>query len=224
MAWAVRGRGSQWLAPSVWKGPSARRVLALTFDDGPSESTPRVLELLNKFGAKATFFQCGHHVRRLAGVEEEVVREGHELGNHSDTHEALYLRSPQFIFEQIERAQRSIEQVAGVSPRLFRAPFGARWFGLRSAQATLGLIGMMWTEIARDWTLDGGEVANRLRHKVAPGHIVCFHDGRELQHDPDIGATVEALSRLLPIWAAEGYEFLRGSEVIWNPEATLRSA
>jgi peptidoglycan/xylan/chitin deacetylase (PgdA/CDA1 family) len=221
VAWAVRGRRSPLLGASVWRGPRSRRAIALTFDDGPSESTPRLLELLERHGAKATFFMCGHHVRRLPHVARQVVREGHEIGNHTDTHEALYLRSPAFILDQIDRAQASIQEVTGLAPRLFRTPFGARWFGLRDALRKLGLRAVSWTDIARDWALDGAAVARRLEPRAAPGAILCFHDGRELRHNPDIGSTLEALELLLPRWAGAGYEFLTVSELLW--QSTINS-
>jgi peptidoglycan/xylan/chitin deacetylase (PgdA/CDA1 family) len=224
MAWAVRGRRAPLLGSFAWRGPKTRRALALTFDDGPSESTPRLLELLERHGAKATFFMCGHHVRRLPHVARQVAREGHEIANHTDTHEALYLRSPLFIFEQIDRAQTSIEQVTGLAPRLFRPPLGARWFGLRDALKKLGLTGVIWTEIARDWTLDGAAVAHRLEPRAAPGAILCFHDGRELRHNPDIGATLAALELLLPHWVSAGYEFLTVSELLWQSTTQSHSA
>lgn len=216
MAWAVRGRSARLLAPSVWRGPRTRRAIALTFDDGPSESTPLLLALLAKHRAKATFFVCGHHARRLPHVLRQAVREGHEIGNHTDTHEALYLRGAGFVLEQMARAQDSIELIAGLKPKLFRPTYGARWFGMRKAQRKLGLTCVMWTAIARDWILDGPSIAERLGKRTAPGAIFCFHDGRDLRHNPDIHATLQALELLLPRWSAAGYEFLTVSELLWN--------
>lgn len=224
MAWAVRGRSAPLLGSFAWRGPRTRRAVALTFDDGPSESTPRLLELLERYGAKATFFMCGHHVRRLPHVARQVAREGHEIANHTDTHEALCLRPPGFILEQIARAQASIEEVTGLAPHLFRPPLGVRWFGLRDVLKRLGLTGVMWTEIARDWTLDGAAVVHRLESRAVPGAILCFHDGRELRHNPDIGSTLEALELLLPRWAGAGYEFLTVSELLWQSTTTSHSA
>lgn len=216
MVWAVRGRSARLLAPSVWRGPKTRRAIALTFDDGPSESTPLLLALLAKHRAKATFFVCGHHARRLPHVLRQAVREGHEIGNHTDTHEALYLRGAGFILEQMARAQDSIGRLAGLKPKLFRPTYGARWFGMRQAQEKLGLTCVMWTSIARDWVLDGPSIAERLVKRAAPGAIICFHDGRDLRHNPDIHATLQALELLLPRWSAAGYEFLTVSELLWN--------
>jgi len=215
-AWAVRGRSARLLAPSVWRGPSTRHAIAITFDDGPSESTPLLLSLLAEYRVKATFFVCGHHARRLPHVLRQAIREGHEIGNHTDTHEALYLRGTAFILEQMARTQDSIKQIAGVEPKLFRPTYGARWFGLREAQRKLGLTCVMWTAIARDWVLDGPGIAERLGKRTRPGAIFCFHDGRDLRHNPDLRPTLQALELLLPQWSAAGYEFLTVSELLWN--------
>ena len=99
---------------------------------------------------------------------------------------------------------------------MFRPPMGVRWFGLRAVQRKLGLQGVMWTQIARDWALNGAAVAERLRDEVAPGAILCFHDGRDLRHNPDIQSTLEALELLLPHWAGQGYEFVTVSELLWD--------
>lgn len=214
LAWAVRGRSSTWLAPGVWRGPRGRRAIALTFDDGPSESTRQLLGLLDHYGARATFFQCGHHVRRLPKVAREVVEAGHEIGNHTDTHPALYFRSPAFICEQLRRAQESIRDETGYEPKLFRPPYGVRWFGLREAQHKLGLLGVMWTAIGRDWVLDAAAITRRLARAARPGAIICLHDGRVLKHDPDIQATIDAVAELLPRWLEDGYEIVTVSDLI----------
>lgn len=214
LAYGARGRSAQLFCPSVWRGPKSRRVIALTFDDGPSESTLDLLSLLHTYGARATFFQLGHHVRRLPRVVRRCIEEGHELGNHSDRHHGLWLRSPRFIREEIERAQESIARVAGVAPKWFRAPYGVRWFGMRSTLRQLGLTHAAWTALARDYSLDADSIVNHLAARVRPGAILCFHDGREMRHHPDISPTLAALERLLPKWIDEGYGFATLSELI----------
>src|SRR5579884_1188689 len=137
MAWAVRGRSAAVFGPSAWRGPRHRQAIALTFDDGPSESTPHVLELLERFQVPATFFQIGANVLRLPAVARAVAAAGHEIGNHSHTHPLFCFRSPDFIYQEFARAQQAIAGVTGVSPRLLRAPFGARWPGFGRAQRRL---------------------------------------------------------------------------------------
>src|SRR5580765_7165695 len=86
LAWAVRGRSASVFGRSVWRGPRNRRAVALTFDDGPSESTPEILKILEEYGVTATFFQCGANVDRLPQVAREVAAKGHEVGNHTYSH------------------------------------------------------------------------------------------------------------------------------------------
>ncbi|MDZ4799529.1 MAG: polysaccharide deacetylase family protein, partial [Bryobacteraceae bacterium] len=178
MAWAVRGRASTVFAPSIWHGPAVRE-LALTFDDGPSESTPQLLNVLARHSVRATFFQCGMHARRLPAVAREVVDAGHEIGNHTENHAPLWLRSTGFLRDEIGRAQHSIAEATGMAPRLFRAPYGVRWPGLGGIQREFGLTGVMWTVIGNDWSLPAGAVATRVGNGARPGAIVCLHDGRE---------------------------------------------
>src|SRR6186997_1491470 len=92
MAWAVRGRSAQVFGRSVWRGPRHIPALALTFDDGPSETTPRILDILSEYRVPATFFQCGQNVDRLPEIAREVAGRGHEVGNHSYSHPYLFLR------------------------------------------------------------------------------------------------------------------------------------
>jgi peptidoglycan-N-acetylglucosamine deacetylase len=195
------------LAPSIWRGPMDRRVIALTFDDGPSESTEEVLAILQRHRITATFFQCGANVRRLPQAAREVCASGHELGNHTDTHPRLCFKSPGLIYRELARAQKTIEQVTNVRPSLFRAPFGLRWYGLRSAQRRLGLTGVMWTAIGYDWARPAADVVQILLGQAASGAIFCLHDGRRTWANPDISSTVKALAELVPMLLDRGFQF-----------------
>jgi len=204
-AYAVRGNSSSLLAPSIWHGDRKRPAIAFTFDDGPSESTPALLELLARHNAKATFFMCGQNVRRLKAIAREVSAAGHEIGNHTDTHPALYFKSSEFIYQEMATAQEAITQIT--RPKLFRAPYGVRWPGLRSAQTRLNLMGVMWTVIGRDWMWPASRISELVLRKAANGAIICLHDGRELQQEPDIRATLQAVEYVLPILKERGFSF-----------------
>ncbi|MBM3774163.1 MAG: polysaccharide deacetylase family protein [Acidobacteria bacterium] len=214
LAYGVRGRSAGLLAPSVWRGPRWRRFLALTFDDGPSESTPELLEILDRYGVRATFFQCGANIRRLPAVARQVAAAGHEIGNHSDTHPRLYFRPAGFIERELERAQRAIEDATGAGCRWFRPPYGARWFGLRAAQRRLGLTGVMWTLLARDWRLPAATTVRRLLGRVSNGAILCLHDGRRIQPRPDVRETLAAVARLIPALRERGFGFETVSQIL----------
>ena len=214
LAYAVRVPSSSLLAPSVYRGSPARPAIALTFDDGPSESTPDVLDILARHGVPATFFQCGANVRRLPHIAREVAARGHEIGNHSDTHPRLYFQSARFIYRELAGAQESIEQATGLRPRLFRPPYGARWFGLRQAQRQLGLLGVMWSTLALDWKWPEPRIAQRLLDGTANGAIFCLHDGRRLEPRPDIRPTLGALRAVLPKLIEQGFHFEKVTDIL----------
>ena len=155
----------------------------------------------------ATFFQCGANVERLPAVARAVGQAGHAIGNHSHTHPLFCFRSPPLHRTGPGRAQAAIEAHTGIRPAWFRAPFGARWFGLGRAQRRLGLTGVMWTAIGYDWNLKAEAVVERMARRVSNGAILCLHDGRELCARPDIGVTVEAVRRLVPMLLDRGYKF-----------------
>jgi peptidoglycan/xylan/chitin deacetylase (PgdA/CDA1 family) len=207
LAWAVRGRAANVFGPSIWRGPADRRAVALTFDDGPSESTPQILEILAQYGVLATFFQCGANVDRLPEIARAVRQAGHALGNHTYSHPPFCFRSPRFMEEELRLGQEAIEENTGVRPRWFRAPYGARWFGVGEAQRRLKLMGVMWTVIGYDWKLKSDAVVRRVANGVSNGAIVCLHDGRELRAKPDIGVTVQAVRRLVPLLLDQGFRF-----------------
>jgi len=214
LAYAVRGPRCEWLAPSLWQGPRDRKAIALTFDDGPSESTPRLLDLLDVHGARATFFQIGRHVERLPEIAREVVRRGHEIGNHTYSHAPLYLRHPRFVRDEVAAGQEAIRTVTGVEARWFRAPYGARWFGLRQAQEELRLMGVTWSTMALDWGLDCTAISRRLQADMRQGAIWCLHDGRELKVQPQIDQTLDAVRRLLPLLRDKGYRSVTVSDLL----------
>jgi peptidoglycan/xylan/chitin deacetylase (PgdA/CDA1 family) len=214
MAYGVRARSSTLFGPSVYRGSSSRNAVALTFDDGPSESTPALLKILDEHRAQATFFQCGANVERLGQVARAVVSSGHEIGNHTYSHQPLYFRSAGFIEDEVARAQDSIVKITRVKPTLFRAPFGARWPGLGSVQRKLGLLGVMWTVIGRDWKLSADAIVNRVMRGIRSGSIICLHDGRNLQTKPEIGETIQAVGRLIPLLKARGYRLETVSQLL----------
>lgn len=215
MAWAVRGRSSSVWGPSFWRGRPGRKAIALTFDDGPSPSTPRILDILAAYGVPATFFQCGENVLRAPEVSQAARFAGHEIGNHSHTHPNFAFRRPSFIEDEFRRAQDTIAAAVSQPPVLMRAPYGVRWFGFRQMQARLGLTGVMWSIIGRDWKLPAAGVAQRVVSGAADGAIVCLHDGRGTHPRPDISSTMEAVRKIIPTLLEKGYHFVTVSELLW---------
>jgi peptidoglycan-N-acetylglucosamine deacetylase len=214
MGYAVRGRSSRVFAPSVYRGVRSRRAIALTFDDGPSESTPALLELLAEHNVRATFFMCGKNVRRCAGIARQVALLGHEIGNHTDSHPYLNLHLPEFVYRELAIAQETIHLNTGVTPRLFRAPYGVRWFGLRSAQRRLKLTGVMWTVLGMDWRWPAHRISRLLIRRASNGAIICLHDGRTIRRTPDIRSTIEAVEYAIPALKERGFQFETVSQIL----------
>jgi peptidoglycan/xylan/chitin deacetylase (PgdA/CDA1 family) len=207
MGYGIRGRTSNIFGRSIVRGRTDKPEIAFTFDDGPSESTPDLLSILNRYGAKATFFQCGVHVKRLPAISREVISHGHEIGNHTYCHERLVLKSSKYIYDELARTQDLIQSVTQRRPQWFRAPYGLRWYGLRSAQRRLGLTGAMWTVMGWDWEWPAARIIDHLSPQACNGAIFCLHDGRELSRRPDISQTLEAVESLLRILSARGFRF-----------------
>lgn len=207
MAWAVRGRSSEVFGPSIWRGEPGRKAVALTFDDGPSPATPRILGILGSYGVPATFFQCGENVARAPELSQVTCTGPHEIGNHSYTHANFALRSPAYIADDFRRAQNTIAKVTSRAPVLMRPPFGVRWFGFRSMQERLRLRCVMWTVIGRDWALPAADIADRVLSLTRDGAIICLHDGRGTLKNPDATVTIEAVRRIVPALLREGYHF-----------------
>lgn len=213
-AYAVRGRSSAVFGPSQWHGDRSRPTVALTFDDGPSESTPELLEILAKYGVPTTFFMCGQNVDRLPQVAREVVSAGHEIGNHSDTHPRFDFCSADFMFQEMNAAQQKIQRHTGVTPRWFRAPYGVRWFGMGAAQQRAQLDGVMWSILGLDWKWPAAKIADLVAGQAGNGDIICLHDGRLTRSNPDVRATLGAVREFVPRLVDLGLQFQTVSDLL----------
>ena len=163
----------------VWSVPTDRPLAALTFDDGPDPAyTPRILEVLARHDVRATFNVMGRNAVRHADLLRAVVAAGHEVGNHTWSHEDLAFQSAAATRRELERGARAIEQVTGVRPRLFRPPRGALTGSSVLTAAALGCDVLLWS-VARGPAGVGTprQVADHLAATVAPGDVVALHDG-----------------------------------------------
>jgi peptidoglycan/xylan/chitin deacetylase (PgdA/CDA1 family) len=221
-AYGIAARGSQWLSQSVYRGPGARKSIALTFDDGPSESTPILLNYLEKHGVAATFFECGMNARRLPSIAREVVAAGHQLGNHTWSHPHLPMRSPASIHREFADTQHLLIAETGAEPVVLRPPYGLRSIGLRRVQRKLDLLEVQWTVIGNDWKLTAARITERVLRLASPGGIVCLHDGRGVQVQPDVAPMLAAIREIVPALRDEGYSFETVSELL-RPDAPLEA-
>jgi peptidoglycan/xylan/chitin deacetylase (PgdA/CDA1 family) len=192
-------------------GRTIRRVasddeIALTFDDGPNPSTtPRLLDLLDSHGIRATFFVIGRWCRACPAIVRDIAVRGHAIGNHTDTHPNLLFLSRRRIVRELLECQTTIRETGGADPRLMRPPFGARGPQLQAAVRDSGLSAVVtWTLLGRDWSKRGKlRLQGRLR-RVRGGDIVVLHDGFHGALGADRSDTVRALEHWLPRWKDAG--------------------
>lgn len=228
LAYGVAGRSAQIFGPSVYRGMGRRRSISLTFDDGPSEASSRLLEYFSNQGVKATFFQCGMNVLRHPEIARSIREAGHEIGNHTYSHARLCprlswdlnLKSAAAIDREFSQAQEIFTAEVGVAPSLLRAPYGLRWFGIGSVQKRLHLMGVMWTVIGHDWEWPADRIAGLVLRKASPGGIVCLHDGRDVRPRPDMAETLSAVQRIVPVLKDQGYSFETVSELL-RPDSAI---
>jgi peptidoglycan/xylan/chitin deacetylase (PgdA/CDA1 family) len=207
-AWGAVSPSSQMFGPTVRRLVDARAI-ALTFDDGPNPMvTPRLLELLDQYEAKATFFLMGAHVRECIELTWEIAARGHALGNHTYTHPNLAMMSTRKIEEELAWCGETIESAAGKRAPLVRPPFGFRGPQLGGAvrRSDMGPV-VMWSAMARDWQPQPSERVSRRLRRVRGGDIVLLHDGDHRVLRGDRMHTVEALKYWMPRWVEAGYRF-----------------
>lgn len=170
------------LGPNLVRLPAPaarRREVCLTFDDGPTpDATPRVLDLLDRFHAKATFFCIGENAAAHPELVKEIVRRGHSVENHSYRHRHTFaFHGLPRLRREVDSAQAAITAIAGRSPQFFRAPAGFRSPLLDPVLATRGLRYVSWTRRGFD-TIRGNptRVLRRLTRGLAAGDVLLLHD------------------------------------------------
>jgi peptidoglycan/xylan/chitin deacetylase (PgdA/CDA1 family) len=212
-----------WVGANQTRLPAAaarRGEMALTFDDGPDpEVTPRVLDLLDRHRARATFFCIGDRVRAHPEIAAEIARRGHRVENHTQTHPHLFACYPApALRREILDAQASILRASGHAPRLFRAPAGLRNPLLDRLLCRAGLRLVSWTRRGFDaLEKDPRRIARRLLAGLAAGDVLLLHDGSAARRRGGNPVVLEVLPRLLDELAARK---LRSVAIAGSPEAT----
>ncbi len=194
---------SRLLGPNWTRLPASAAALgqvAITIDDGPDpEVTPTMLEVLARFGVVATFFCIGERVDRHPELVRRIVRAGHAIENHSDTHRhAFSLLGPTALDREVARAQSRIAAISGIAPAFFRAPAGLRNPLLEPVLARHGLRLASWSRRGYDTvSRDPDRVFDRVTRALRGGEILLLHDGHAARaaDGAPIGAVV--LPRLL---------------------------
>ncbi|MBI5668681.1 MAG: polysaccharide deacetylase family protein [Chloroflexi bacterium] len=216
----------RWLATIVGC-QTEQRLVALTFDDGPSEYTPAVLNVLDHYGVKATFFMLGRNAAFRPELVQAVHQRGHAIGNHTYSHPRMSEISLLENLAELRRCQQVIAQATGQRPQVMRPPQGAQSTISVIVSRLLGLQPVHWSASGDDWRGDpAAVVAERVLRRLRPGSIILLHDGLEpaanAAQQPDYSqfrdrsATVEALPVIIESLQAQGYQFLTVPQLIEN--------
>jgi peptidoglycan/xylan/chitin deacetylase (PgdA/CDA1 family) len=205
LAWGAYHPASPLFGP-VLRRLSSPHSIALTFDDGPNPAvTPRLLDLLDRHDARATFFLIGQFARACPDIVREIANRGHTIGNHTETHPRLVFLSPPRVLAELIECQQSIGGITGTAPSLMRPPFGARGPQLRSAIKKSGLKQVVtWTLMGHDWSPRGKRQLIARLGRVHGRDVIVFHDGSHKALNADRMETLRALEHWLPRWKDQG--------------------
>lgn len=185
------------------RGLRLRREVALTFDDGPSEWTPDLLDVLGAHGARGTFYVLGASIPGREAVVRRTAAEGHELGNHCATHLDPAGLSDEELRVELDATSEAIREITGAAPRTFRPPYAGRDERVARVAAEAGLRPTVLRSVdPADWrTDDPSEIAERVIAGLRPGAIVCLHDGIP-PANRGTGSRVATVTALEPILRA----------------------
>ena len=199
-------------AELVSAASTERQVVALTFDDGPSEYTDRFLDVLREKDVPATFFEIGQEMPGREATMRRILAEGDELGDHTMNH----VEYPGY--GQIAGAAARIKAYTGFQPCLFRPPGGAQNQAVVDTAGSLGMKTVIWDVDPRDWSLPGiSEIYSNIVDNAKPGSIILMHDGGGPRDE-----TLAALPQIIDTLRARGYGFetvsaLLGDKMLYRP-------
>jgi peptidoglycan/xylan/chitin deacetylase (PgdA/CDA1 family) len=186
-----------------------RPMVALTFDDGPTEQgVEAALAALRAGGARGTFFLIGNEVEKRPHLVRRIVAEGHEVANHSFTHQVMIARSAAFYDSEIRETHRRLLAAGAPAPALFRPPFGKKLWGLPAAARRNGYK-MVMIDVEEPETKDPNAYAERLVREARPGSILLMH----LMYRPN-GTAREALPLVIRGLEARGFTIVPVRELL----------
>ena len=195
----------------IYNNKNSSMKIALTFDDGPHPSqTLKILDILDKYGIKATFFAVGINVDNYGESLKEVARRGHEIGNHTNTHKRVTKLDYDSLKNEFIDCESKIRKLCNYDTKLLRPPEGMIDAGVKDIARELGYKVILWDIDTRDWAkTPPRNIADHVVSKVSSGDIILMHDyiGKN-------SPTAEALELFIPKLLDMGYKFVVVSELI----------
>ena len=207
----TNARSFQTFGKLVNRVETPRKIVALTFDDGPTtEVTRPLLDLLEKEQVRATFFVTGAELEKQMTLGIRIVAMGHELGNHSYSHTRMFFVTPSFVQNEIERTDALIREAGYQDTIHFRPPFGKKLFVLPYYLSQTGRTTVTWdVEPDSDARATAGEIAQRAVQNTRPGSIILLH-----VMYPNRVESLKAVGKIINDLKERGYEFVTVSELL----------
>ena len=185
----------------------SKPMIALTFDDGPSAHTDRLLDIFKKNGGKGTFFVVGYLIDSRPETLKRIAAEGHEIGNHSWDHKQLTTLNEKELTDQIMKTRAKIYDITGVDVHIMRPPYGAYNDFVREIAEKLEVPFINWSVDTVDWkTKNAQAVYNEIMKSTKDGSIILCHDLHK--------STVDAMESVIPKLIADGYQLVTVSELL----------
>ena len=202
----------------IYNVKTGEKKIAVSFDAAwGNEETQTLIDILAKYNVKSTFFVVGAWVDKYPESAKALAAAGHEVCNHSDTHPHMPKLSRQEMTAQITSCNEKIRAATGVSPLLFRPPYGDYSTPLIDTVNGLKMYPIQWDVDSLDWKdPTPQQISSRVISKVKPGSIILMHNGAK--------NTPQALPTILQTLQAQGYRFVRISELIYRDNYTIDSA
>ncbi|MDQ1147794.1 peptidoglycan/xylan/chitin deacetylase (PgdA/CDA1 family) [Bacillus sp. SORGH_AS 510] len=185
-----------------------QKVVALTFDDGPSKNVDSILPLLDKYNAKATFFLIGHDIEKYPEEAEKIAAAGHQLGNHTYSHNRMVFKSPSYINKEIEKTDQLIRDAGFTGEIDVRPPNGKKLIGFPYYLNKHNRDTIMWSLEPDSFYTTAVDKINYVKKKVKPGSIILVHP----MYD-QTGEELKAIEGILKALTEKGYSFVTVNEL-----------
>lgn len=218
IAWLIIPNSSQLFGKAVHRVKTHKKIVALTFDDGPNPPfTEQILGVLKKHQVKATFFVVGERVIQYPETVKLIYQEGHEIGNHTWSHHVLVGKSPKFINNEIDKTDTLIRKLGYTDTIHFRSPKGMKFVTLSQVLARKHRPNILFDVVGWDWTRPGSaKIAKNVIKGAKSGSIILLHDGDGDHNDKitDRSQTVQATDIIIQRLKEKGFKFVTISELL----------
>lgn len=201
-------RTFQFFGGLTYQAETKDKVIALTFDDGPTKNVDQLLPLLDEYKAKATFFLIGNEIEKHPEEAKKIVEAEHQIGNHTYSHKRMVLKSPSFIKEEIEKTDELIRKIGYKGEIDFRPPYGKKFVGLPYYLSQHNRETIMCSLEPETYYSSVDDKVDYVLENIKPGSIILLHP----MYD-QTGGTIQVVEEILKELTSEGYQFVTVNEL-----------